>query len=394
MKKFVDQFQSQSAQSSVSLASKPTRSRFFLVNPAGRKDRACMPGNQTAQQRLADNAPSFQNRLIAWYDAQARDLPWRREPTLYKTVVSEFMLQQTQVKTVLPYFARWMERFPDFAALAEATEEEVLKRWEGLGYYSRARNLHKLAQLYVATPIDKRPTTAVNWLSFPGVGPYAAAAICSIAFGDAAAVIDGNVVRILARLCADQSSYANSSEAAKNYRPLAAALLNVERPGDHNQAMMELGATVCQKSNPQCLICPVRPHCQGQEAGIEADLPRFEKTNFENRTVARVWVHGPKGILLYKIPATSKRMKGLHELPSLEQLGQRFPEETLSAAPLLERKRSITRYRITERIYALHPNGLRDTLPEHCLWASPKQLDTLPFSGPHRRWIEELRQLT
>lgn len=337
-------------------------------------------------RKLAEDAPSFQAALLRWYDAQARDLPWRRAPSLYKTVVSEFMLQQTQVKTVLPYFAAWMDRFPDFAALAAASEESVLKCWEGLGYYTRARNLRRLAQEIAALSPESIPRDAASWLRFPGVGPYAAAAICSIAFGDRAAVIDGNVVRILARLAADSASYANSSEAAKALRPLADALLNLERPGDHNQAMMELGALVCRKQSPQCLICPVASFCEARARGIEQELPRLAKTTFETVVTRRAWVRGPQGVLLHKIPAGARRMRGLHELPTLEQAGLALD----GRAPLLTRKRSITRYRITEEIFRFEPEAIAGELPSDCFWASSEEVSALPFSGPHRRWVEEL----
>ncbi|MDQ8179054.1 A/G-specific adenine glycosylase [Pelagicoccus sp. SDUM812005] len=335
---------------------------------------------------LSRNAAAFREALIAWYDANARDLPWRREPSTYKTVVSEFMLQQTQVKTVLPYFAAWLEAYPDFASLAAASEEQVLKSWEGLGYYSRARNLHKLAREVAAIPPGQLPTDAKSWLKFPGVGPYAAAAICSISFSDPSAVVDGNVVRILARLTADESDYKTSTDAAKSYRGLVQELLNLERPGDHNQAMMELGATVCHKQSPTCLLCPVQSHCQAQALGIAETLPRLAKTKFKEVTVNRAWIQSEHGILLHKIPADAKRMKGLHELPDLAQLGIPVPK----GKPTLTRKRGITKYRITERIHALPPGKLPSKLPEHHVWVAPAALQRLPFSGPHRRWVTEL----
>ena len=336
---------------------------------------------------LAGNKTDFQKRLVDWYDSQARDLPWRSQPSLYKTVVSEFMLQQTQVKTVLPYFHRWLENYPDFESLANASEQSVLKSWEGLGYYSRARNLHKLAQ--EITLLTKIPKEAGNWLKFPGIGPYAAAAICSIAFNDPTAVVDGNVVRILARLTADLKTYKNSGEAAKKYRALATALLNEDRPGDHNQAMMELGATLCLKQNPQCLLCPVSEYCEGRIKGIEKELPKFDKTKYESRTVNRAWISGSKGALLYKIPQDAKRMKGLYEIPSLEQLGFSLNGEK----PILERKRSITKYRITESFFTYDEKKLNGKLPANCQWVALSDLEALPFSGPHRRWIEELLSL-
>ena len=208
---------------------------------------------------LTARRAEFSTALLEWYQRHARVLPWRENPSLYKTVVSEFMLQQTQVKTVLPYFARWQAELPSFAALAVASEARVLKLWEGLGYYSRARNLHRLAKAVTARPAP--PRTPEEWRELPGVGPYTAAAITSITYGAPVACVDGNVVRILARLTADATEFRDSSSAAGALTSLADSLVSADRAGDHNQAMMELGATVCTRQNPACLMCPVRHFC-------------------------------------------------------------------------------------------------------------------------------------
>ncbi len=213
----------------------------------------------TTPQRKAGPAAAQRAALRAWFLAHQRRLPWREQPGLYKTVVSEFMLQQTQVATVLPYFERWMRKFPDFAALAAARETEVLKLWEGLGYYRRARLLHALAKELVKLPTP--PRTPEAWLELPGVGPYTAAAITSIAFGAPAAVVDGNVVRVLARLHGETRQFKDGSAAVKFFTPAADALLDARHPGDHNQAMMELGATVCTRHNPLCTVCPFVTWC-------------------------------------------------------------------------------------------------------------------------------------
>src|SRR5688572_280724 len=174
---------------------------------------------KTTTQSLIAARVEFQSAFITWYPTHARPLPWRTAPSPYKTVVSEFMLQQTQVKTVLPYFARWLEALPDFNALAAAPESQVLKLWEGLGYYSRARNLHKLARGLVTQP--QLPRTPAEWQELPGVGPYTAAAITSISFAAPVACVDGNVVRILARLSANATLFRDSASAAKVFTPLA-----------------------------------------------------------------------------------------------------------------------------------------------------------------------------
>jgi A/G-specific adenine glycosylase len=334
----------------------------------------------------------FQHALLGWYRAHARALPWRESPSLYKTVVSEFMLQQTQVKTVLPYFARWLRELPDFAALAAAREERVLKLWEGLGYYSRARNLHRLAQILHARPA--LPRTAAEWRELPGIGPYTAAAITSIGFGNAEACVDGNVVRILARLTADATEFRDSATAAKAFAPLAAELISAAAaPGDHNQAMMELGATVCFRQNPLCLTCPVRPFCAGAQHGEPEKFPRLAAKRIEQRHVTRVWCVRDGALLLHRSAATARRFANMHELPTAEHAG--LDAQRASRGELLaKKKRGITRYQITEAIHAARapataPKGRKKLAPE-LVWVPLAQLEAITLSGPHRRWVNEI----
>lgn len=326
----------------------------------------------------------FQRDLLAWYHVQRRRLPWRESPSLYKTVVSEFMLQQTQIKTALPYFARWLEALPDFAALAAADEAQVLRLWEGLGYYSRARNLHRLARAYVALPHP--PVDAAAWRALPGIGPYTAAAITSIALGQPEACVDGNVVRILARLTANATAFRDSATAAKAFTPLAEAVLNREHPGDHNQAMMELGATVCHRRNPLCTICPVRRHCAACAAGDPEAYPRLAARSMERVAVTRAWCVDQGRLLLHLAEAGARRLANQHELPVAEALG--LPVAAVAAAPVLAvRQRGITRYAITETIVRLPPPA---SLPAGHAWVPIQNLDTITLSGPHRRWVGEL----
>ncbi len=327
----------------------------------------------------------FQSALLTWYRRHARVLPWRENPSLYKTVVSELMLQQTQVKTVLPYFARWLATLPDFAALAAASETRVLKLWEGLGYYSRARNLHQLARAVAALPTP--PRTPAEWRELPGVGPYTAAAITSIAFAAPAACVDGNVVRILARITADGSEYRDSASAAKAFTSLAEALLSSQSPGDHNQAMMELGATVCFRQKPLCLTCPVRTFCAGARHGNPTAYPRLAPKLIEQRRVTRVWCERDGALLLHRAAADSKRLAHQHELPTPEQVG--VSEATATQGVLIaKRKRSITRFQITETIHAgVSPRG---KISPELVWIPLTTLDEITLSGPHRRWITEI----
>ena len=338
---------------------------------------------------LIHSAPAFRAALLDWYRVHRRRLPWREEPSLYKTVVSEFMLQQTQVKTMLPYFARWLHALPDFRALAAASEAEVVKLWEGLGYYTRARNLHKLARALVALP--DYPRTPEAWRELPGIGPYTSAAITSISFGAPAAVVDGNVVRILARLTADPTAWRDTTAAGKQLTPLADALLNTAAPGDHNQAMMELGATVCQRHNPLCTVCPVREFCAGARSGDPESFPNLAAKTIESRTVLRVWCRRPAddALLLHRTAVTARRLAGQHELPSPDHLG--LDPAMVTRAPLLAtKKRGITRFAFTEPIHSLRPSELPASLGEDLVWVPPTELENILLSGPHRRWVREL----
>jgi len=328
----------------------------------------------------------FQSALLDWYRANARRLPWRESPSLYKTVVSEFMLQQTQVKTVRPYFARWLETLPDFRALAAASEEQVLKLWEGLGYYSRARNLHRLAKAMVARGAP--PRTPAEWRELPGVGTYTAAAITSIAFDHPAACVDGNVVRILARLTADATEFRDSAAASKAFAPLADALLSREAAGEHNQAMMELGATVCLRQKPLCPTCPVRGLCAAGRRGDPEAFPRLAARRIEQRTVTRVWCERHGALLLHRAAASAKRLANLHELPTAEQAGL---NGTARRGDLLAiKRRAITRFQITESIHRVSARSLRRQPGPELVWVRLGELDTISLSGPHRRWVTEI----
>jgi A/G-specific adenine glycosylase len=334
---------------------------------------------------LVARRTAFQTALLGWYRAERRRLPWREETSLYRTVVSEFMLQQTQVKTVLPYFDRWMTALPDFGALAAASEGAVLKLWEGLGYYSRAGSLHRLARAVHA--LAEIPITPEAWLELPGVGPYTAAAVTSIAFGTPAACVDGNIVRILARLTADPTRFRDSATAARAFGPLAQLLLPPAEAGDHNQAMMELGATVCLRQNPLCSACPVRAFCAGARGGNPVAYPRFAPRRTEQRTVVRVWCESRGKLLLHRAEAGARRLAGLYELPTAEQAG--FTAAALAGARLVAKKRrSITRFQITEFIYrAPAPRG---RLAGGNEWLPRSRLDSITLSGPHRKWVAEI----
>lgn len=220
----------------------------------------------------------FQTALLNWYDQQGRNhLPWRQNISAYRVWVSEIMLQQTQVNTVIPFFNRFMERFPDLNQLAAANEDEVLELWTGLGYYSRARNLHKTARKIMTDFEGNFPQTLAQMQELPGIGRSTAGAILAIAMNQATAILDGNVKRILSRLHMIAEPSASAQE--KRLWPLAESYTPVARSGDYTQAIMDLGATICLRSNPLCNSCPLQPHCEAFHQQRVMDFPPSKKQN-------------------------------------------------------------------------------------------------------------------
>ena len=256
--------------------------------------------------------------LIRWYRNVRRDLPWRRTRDPWRILVSEVMLQQTRVQAVIPYYERFFDRYPTAADFANASESEVLAVWAGLGYYSRARNLQKAAQAIVEA--GGFPATHEAIRKLPGVGDYTAAAVSSIAFGEPRAAVDGNVLRVVARLTNDAADIA-SPRTRVRFGQVAQSLLDGSDAGDFNQAMMELGATVCLPRNPSCLLCPLSGSCEGFAAGRQRELPvktRPAKALHIERTLLLVQRDGD--LLMWQQTDPSKRMAGFWELPEPEHL--------------------------------------------------------------------------
>ncbi len=216
--------------------------------------------------------PRLSALLLAWYDLQKRTLPWRDHPDPYAVWVSEIMCQQTRVETVIPYFEKWMKQFPSVKALASASEQDVLNAWEGLGYYSRARNLHKAAKVVVEKFGGKLPRDLDDLRSLPGIGRYTVGAIASLAFKMDEPTLDGNIRRVFSRLF-DVKEIADSTAGEKTLWELTAKNLPKGRAGDYNQALMDLGAMVCLPKNPRCLICPLMKICKAREAGTQELRP-------------------------------------------------------------------------------------------------------------------------
>ncbi|MDW8425193.1 MAG: A/G-specific adenine glycosylase [Meiothermus sp.] len=283
--------------------------------------------------------------LLTWYRRHQRKLPWRGEADPYRILLSEVLLQQTQVEQAIPYYRRFLQQFPTLAALAQADLEAVLRAWQGCGYYARARHLHRLAQQVTALPRSYAELRAL-----PGIGPYTAAAVASIAFGEPVAAVDGNVRRVLSRLYAWENPTPKALQAAAD--ALMAGLLGSgARPGDWNQALMELGATVCTPQNPGCGGCPLAGFCRGKAHPERYPAPRRRQQ--KNLEVAALVLQGPGGIFLEQ--RRGRVLGGLWGVPmeegpgALERLLARFGLET--AEPVGTLRHDFTHRKLNIRVY-------------------------------------------
>lgn len=260
----------------------------------------------------------FRRRLLTWYAQAQRDLPWRSSHDPWRILVSEVMLQQTRVSAVLPYYERFITRFPDARALSDADEHELLRYWAGLGYYSRARNLQAAAKQI--TERGAFPSAWTEIRELPGVGEYTASAVASIAFNLPHAVLDGNVARVLARMGGEEGDI-RSGAVRKRLRDIAEKLLDRRRPGDFNQALMELGATICLPKQPRCGECPVRRFCTAAAAGRQHELPVITKKQpFSNMDITLLIVRRGHAVLLWRRAQHSRRLAGFWELPQPDAL--------------------------------------------------------------------------
>jgi A/G-specific adenine glycosylase len=282
-------------------------------------------------------AADFRKRLLGWFRQFRRELPWRRNTDPYRVWLSEIMLQQTRVAAVIPYFERFLEHFPDVRALAEAPEEEVLRLWSGLGYYSRARNLQSAAKRIVAKHDGAFPRDAVAALELPGIGRYTVAAILSIAYDAEMAVLDGNVARVIARLDAVRGDL-REGRRWKVLQASADKLLDQKSPGDWNQAMMELGATICTPRAPQCLVCPVTKFCKARQQGLQDLIPekRKKRTTEEITLAAAVFLDARGRTLLLPPPNSSQPHTTQAEVLPLVSRMWHFPTISVRKNPANE----------------------------------------------------------
>ncbi|HZJ53204.1 MAG TPA: A/G-specific adenine glycosylase [Myxococcaceae bacterium] len=329
-------------------------------------------------------AAELRGALLRWYDAQGRDLPWRRTRDPYAIWVSEVMLQQTQVSVVLPYWTAFLARFPEVAALARASLDEVLSAWRGLGYYARARNLHRAARAVVERHGGRLPDDLEALRALPGFGRYTVGAVASIAFGRAVPLVDGNVARVLARWFGIEGP-AGDAARERQLWALAETLVAGERPGDWNQGLMELGATVCRPEQPTCLLCPVRARCVALASGTVADIPA-PKAPPRRRALhlAVVAARREDAVLLVRREGTGL-FGGLWELPGVEcapggeveALRARWPEVGSAPRALGRVERTLTHRVLILEVFAVDdlepPDGAR--------WVTAAEASTLGISA-------------
>lgn len=344
--------------------------------------------NQTLKNR-------FRKALLAWYAASRRDLPWRHTDDPYRIWLSEAMLQQTQVARVVEYYHRFLNELPDVRALADANEEKVLKLWEGLGYYSRARNLHRAAKRMVERYGGVVPSTYDELLELPGFGTYTAAAVSSIAFGEQRAVIDGNVTRVVARLRASDIGDDLPRQSAV-VAEFVAAMIPVDRPGDFNQAMMELGATVCRPKNPNCGMCPVSAFCDAFGTGRTSGYP-LKKVRPLRPTIeeAAILLENGNHLLLHRRTG-EKLLGGLWEFPAsplepgetpetaaMRLLADRFGIDRPTIVPVADLTHVFTHFIQKLRLFSCRAQASH--LPPECRWADEADIARLPLTRMARK---------
>jgi len=346
---------------------------------------------------------SLQRSLREWYQTQGRDLPWRQTRDPYRIWVSEIMLQQTQVKTVIPYYHRWLETFPDLSTLAKSSLQTVLKQWEGLGYYARARNLHRAAQVIVNDYNGIFPQQLADVLSLPGIGRTTAGGILSAAFNQPLSILDGNVKRVLARLIALDTP---PKKAINQLWELSDQLLDQNHPRDYNQALMDLGATLCTPKQPSCLLCPWRDFCQAFQHNLQTEIPmRTPSSPLPHKQIGVAVIWNQQGEILIDRRLQEGLLGGLWEFPG----GKIEEQETIPACIEREIKEELgitvevgehlitinhayTHFRVTLHVHhCCYLSG--DPQPIECdeiRWVKPDQLSEFPFPKANTRIIEAI----
>lgn len=355
-----------------------------------------------------ENFPRFRASLLGWYRRNRRSLPWRETRDPYRIWISEVMLQQTQVSTVIPYFHHFIKKFPTVKALAGADLQAVLKSWEGLGYYARARHLHQAAQVLANGRRGKIPDSYTEFRKLPGVGEYIAAAVLSIAFGQPRAAIDGNVKRVLARLFSIDAPV-NDPASGKIFRDAGEALLDREHPGDFNQAMMELGALICRPQNPLCRQCPVRRFCSAFAQSRQEEFPCRKPRKTTPQYHIAVGVVQKDGRVLITRRAEKGLLGGLWEFPggkvhqgaeTAEQACRREIKEEVNlevqVGPHLARvKHAYTHFKIVMDVFLCEYLAGEVALngPVDFRWITAEELGNYPFPRGNQKFMPQLSRM-
>lgn len=350
---------------------------------------------QTSIQAAGDDALPFFDwagmglSLLAWYGQQGRDLPWRRSRDPYAIWISEITLQQTQVKTVLPYFDRWLALFPTIQILAAADQQQVLKAWEGLGYYSRARNLHRTAQIVVQDFGGQFPQELDPVLKLPGIGRTTAGGILSAAFNLPVPILDGNVKRVIARLVALEVPPA---EAMDRLWRISERLVPIDRGRDFNQAIMDLGATLCTPKNPDCPNCPWQTHCQAYAQGLQTQIPKaVVRSALPHKQIAVLMAENAAGEVLIMQRPQSGLLAGLWDFPQVEggevALRAAFGCEAIEL--LVTINHAYTHFKVTFQVYR---TGWVSNPPAESIWLAAGLLKDYPFPKSHLKMIQAFLQ--
>jgi A/G-specific adenine glycosylase len=350
----------------------------------------------------------FSSLILTWYETNARSLPWRGHVDPYRVWISEIMLQQTRVDTVIPYYQRWMQRFPDIRALAESSEQEVLNAWEGLGYYSRARSILKAARVIMSDHGGVLPYSRVELQKLPGLGRYSAAAVASIAFGRDEVVLDGNVKRVLSR-CFNFEEPIDTKNGENRLWELAESLLPPGRAGDYNQAVMDLGATVCTPRAPQCDHCPAAGICEARRLGLQDRLPVVtEKKPIPHFIVAAAVIRRGERVLIARRPSQGL-LGGMWEFPGGKlEAGEGFPEalkreireelgvEIEVGEELGQYRHAYTHFRVTLHAFEARLTGAEPEPLEasELAWVEPSRLGEYPMGKIDRIISNDLRVVT
>ena len=353
-----------------------------------------------------ERLPAFRERLLLWYEREKRDLPWRGTRDPYRVWVSEVMLQQTQVQTVVPYYQRFVAAYPDVCALARADLQEVLKSWEKMGYYARARNLHRAARRLADDTGGRVPSEYEAFRELPGVGDYIAAAVMSIAFDEPHAVLDGNVKRVLARLF-EVDSPVNASTSQKLFREHAGKLLDRTHPGDYNQAMMELGAVVCRPAQPLCDACPVSRFCVAFAAGRQHEFPvRAPRKPVPKYHIAIGVIRKDDRILITRRPEDGL-LGGLWEFPGGKVRRGERPEDactreikeevnlTVEVTDYLTHvDHAYSHFKIGVDVYSCRYRAGEVELsgPTDFRWILVDEIDNYPFPGANHKFIPLIKE--